>query len=518
MGRGNKAKKEITKEIEELRARLEETEEALRAIRSGEVDALVVYGEDGEQIFTLQGAEHPYRIMVETMNEGAATLRDDGVILYCNRHLASMLKMPLENMIGVPLLRFVIPDDISIFEALLEGGREGSNKGEVTFQCDDGTLVPVQLSMSVLRVNTEIRGVCVVVTDLTEQKRNEEIIASEQLARSILDQIAEAIVVCDFEGRIIRASQTAHLLCGRNPLFQPFEMVFPLRFEDKEQNGRGFSFAAVLRGEVFKQVEAHLERNFSASQEGEGQAINLLVSTAPLRDTQNKIVGCVISLTDITDRKQAEEQIKSSLSEKEVLLKEIHHRVKNNLQIVSSLLNLQSRSVTDKQAREKFKESRDRIRSMALIHEKLYQSRDLVGISLREYIKSLTSHLFRSYSANPNIKLNIDVDNVLVNIDKAISCGLIINELVSNALKHAFTEKKEGEVRIRLHLNNDKGDSENLCTLTVSNNGSPFPEDFDFLNSQSLGLQLVCALTDQLRGTIELDRSGGTEFKIAFCI
>lgn len=507
MNRRDKGKEELIKEIEELNARLREAEETLRAIRSGEVDALLVYTEDGERVFTLQGAEQPYRIMIETMNEGAVTLMHDGTVLYCNLRFASLLKVSLENIMGFPLVRFVIPDDVKIFEALLEWGSEGSSKGEVTFQCNDGTLVPVQLSMSALRVNAELCAVCAVVTDLTEQKRNEEIIVAEQLARSILDQIAEAVVVCDIEGRIIRASQTANLLCGRNSLFQPFEKVFPLQSAEGGHKGEDFSLAAVLRGKVFRQVEANLVNRPSANSDVVS-VINLLVSGSPLRDAQNKTIGCVFSLTDITQRKRIEEQVKAALKEKELHLQEVHHRVKNNLQIVSSLLNLQSRSIIDGQAREKFKESQDRIKSMALIHEKFYQSENLIGVNFGEYITSLTNHLLYSYAIGSRVKLIIDLENLLVNIDKAIPCGLIVNEIVSNSLKYAFSDGRRGEIRIAFKLDTDG------YNLIVSNNGIPFPEDLDFRSTKSLGLQLVCALVDQLRGTIELDRSNGAKFRI----
>ena len=194
-----------------------------------------------------------------------------------------------------------------------------------------------------------------------------------------------------------------------------------------------------------------------------------------------------------------------------MLLKEIHHRVKNNLQIISSLLNLQSRRSTGKKARERFKESQNRVKSMALIHEKLYQSENLEGIYFQEYIQSLLKYLFGSYGVDPNhVKLKIIADNVLLSINKAIPCGLIVNEIVSNPLKHAFAGKLEGEIIVEFSSDGDNH------ILIVGNNGIPFPESLDFRRAKSLGLQLVCALVGQLGGTIELDRSGGTEFRIIF--
>lgn len=216
---------------------------------------------------------------------------------------------------------------------------------------------------------------------------------------------------------------------------------------------------------------------------------------------------------EIAERKRAEEQLKASLKEKEVLLKEIHHRVKNNLQIISSLLKLQSAYIKEQQAVDMFKDSQNRIRSMALIHEKLYQSKDLSKIDFAEYIRDLTFNLLRSYKTSSQIiSLQTTVNDIWLNIDTAIPCGLIINELVSNSLKHAFTtSNRENQISINLNSDEDK-----KFVLIVSDNGSGFPEKLDFRNTESLGLELVCTLTEQLEGTIELDSSTGTSFKITF--
>lgn len=225
---------------------------------------------------------------------------------------------------------------------------------------------------------------------------------------------------------------------------------------------------------------------------------------------------------EINERKKAEQWAKSSLQEKEMLLKEIHHRVKNNLQIISSLLSLQSRGIDSIEAREELRESQNRVKSMALIHEKLYQSGNFAGVEFRKYAKSLANHLFRSYGTK-KIKLKINIDGVLLNIDKAVPCALILNELLTNSLKHAFppgedrTDVPRGEIRIALHLDNRRGDPAGLYyTLTIGNDGAPFPKDVNFRNTKSLGLRLVCALTKQLDGNIELDTSSGTEFRITF--
>ncbi len=207
---------------------------------------------------------------------------------------------------------------------------------------------------------------------------------------------------------------------------------------------------------------------------------------------------------------RSHKKLQDSVREKEVLLKEIHHRVKNNMQIVSSLLNLQSAYIKDESLREIFRESQNRILSMSLVHEKLYHSKDLANIDFNEYIRVLTHDLLQSYGASERIALIMDTEDISLGIDTAIPCGLIINELVSNALEHAFPDR-EGEIRIALH----SYDSE--TELIVADNGVGMPEDVDFRDTDSLGLRLVTILVeDQLQGTIRLERDGGTKFRITF--
>jgi two-component system, sensor histidine kinase PdtaS len=217
-------------------------------------------------------------------------------------------------------------------------------------------------------------------------------------------------------------------------------------------------------------------------------------------------------LRDITERKREEEKIKSSLREKEVLLKEIHHRVKNNLQIISSLLNLQSAHIRDPRALEVFKEGQGRVRSMALIHEKLYQSDDLARVDFSEYISNLAAYLFRSYEVNAGgVRLNVEAEDVLLGVDTAIPCGLIINELVSNSLKHGFPGGKGGSIHITL-----RPEGPERLKLCVADDGVGLPPGFDVRDTPSLGLQLVNTLARQLGGAVEVGGSAGAEFNITF--
>lgn len=228
---------------------------------------------------------------------------------------------------------------------------------------------------------------------------------------------------------------------------------------------------------------------------------------------------------DISDRKQVEAQLRSSLQEKEVLLKEVHHRVKNNLQMISSLLSLQTNYIEDPEVLNPFIESQKRIKVMALIHEKLYNSDDLAKIDFGDYIRRLVDDLIQSYS-RANIRWSVEVDSIELAVDLAIPGGLIVNELISNVVKHAFPNQRSGEISVqfKLHpaeLDSDRPDfdrkaNSSYYVLSVRDNGVGMPAALDFRNAESLGLQLVCELTRKLKGTIELDRSNGTMFKILF--
>ncbi len=214
---------------------------------------------------------------------------------------------------------------------------------------------------------------------------------------------------------------------------------------------------------------------------------------------------------DVTERNRAMEKLTASLKEKEVMLKEIHHRVKNNMQVISSMLRLQAGYIEDPKALELFQESQNRVKSMALIHEKLYQSQDLARIDFADYLRNLTNHLFRSYSGRADITLNIEVSDVRLGVDAGIPCGLIVNELVSNALKHAFPNGRPGQITVALRRENG------TYVLSVKDDGVGFPKDVDFRNTPSLGLQLVNTLVSQLDGSVELISNGaGTEFRIEF--
>ena len=235
----------------------------------------------------------------------------------------------------------------------------------------------------------------------------------------------------------------------------------------------------------------------------DGEKIPVLVSISTIQDKYGNNLGALCIGSDLTDHKLAEEARR-----KDMLLKEIHHRVKNNMQVISSLLSLQSRYIAEKKYKEMFRETRNRIKSMALIHEKLYQSRTLENINFREYITDMVHGLVLSYS-DQGIALEIEADDISLGVDTAVPCGLIINELVTNALKHAFPERR-GKITVGLY-----GDG--TIELVVKDDGVGIPDSIDFRNTKTLGLRLVTILAeDQLSGEITLIRDKGAEFHIIF--
>lgn len=243
----------------------------------------------------------------------------------------------------------------------------------------------------------------------------------------------------------------------------------------------------------------------------DGEVRYMAVRVRVINQVEERNIYVYGFIQDITERKSAEKNLKKSLEEKEMLIKEIHHRVKNNLMVISSLLNLQSQYIKDKEALDIFKESQNRAKSMALIHERLYRSTDLKKIDFGEYIQTLANDLFHTYIPDPSIvKLNMNVENVMVDINTTVPLGLILNELVTNSMKHAFPNGKSGEINIDFHKQGEE------FVLIVGDTGVGLPDDIDFKNTDTLGLQLVNNLVEQIDGVITLDTCHGTEFDIIF--
>ncbi|AFZ35091.1 signal transduction histidine kinase [Stanieria cyanosphaera PCC 7437] len=244
----------------------------------------------------------------------------------------------------------------------------------------------------------------------------------------------------------------------------------------------------------------------------DGQIVWILLSVSLVRDKLGQPLYFIAQIQNISKRKQAEETIAASLTEKEILLKEVHHRVKNNLQVIDSLFRHQCRHIQEPKVIQILKECQNRVSSMALLHEQLYQAKDLARIDAAKYFQSLVATLYESYKIDgTSSTLKIDVQSTFIELEIALNCGLIINELVSNSLKYAFIKDKIGYLQIKFIE-----DEKHNFTLIVKDNGIGLPEDFTLEKTNSLGLKLVKSFVRQLQGTIQVNNYNGTEFIILF--
>jgi PAS domain S-box-containing protein len=339
---------------------------------------------------------------------------------------------------------------------------------------------------------------------ITRKEAEEALRNSEERFKILFEYAPDGYYLNDLKGQFINGNRAAEELTG---------------YKRDELIGKSFLKLKLLSPKEIPKVAALLTKNalgkstgpdeFILNRKG-GTQVAVEIRTFPVEiKGQTLVLG---NARDITKRKKAEEKIKASLEEKEVFLKEIHHRVKNNMQIIVSLLRIQAADIKDEEIQDMFNEIHDRIRSMAVLYEMLYQSKDMARVDLSEYIRRLTTHLVSMYRAGLGpISLKLDVKDVHLDVKRAIPCGLIITELVSNTLKHAFLNGRKGEIAVEMHPNKRK-----KYTLVVKDDGVGFPEGLDFHNTKSLGMKLVVDLVKQIDGTINLSRAKGTEFKIVF--
>ena len=459
----------------------------------------------------LQKSEEKFRKLFELAPDAIITVDMEGIVTSCNTAAAAMTGYSKDEIVGyhVSELTSLQEKDISqyleLFTSLIQG--EPIELPEISWIHKDGTLHVSDVHASLLKEPGRSARLLIISRDITEHKRaGEALKKSEEKYRTLIENLNVGIyrVTPDKKGRFIDVNPAFVQILG----YKNKEELLKIHVSDTYVNPEDrITFAEkITREGVIKNEELNLKKK-------DGTPIIVSENATAVYGPDGTVLSIDGITEDITQRKKVEEQIRTSLKEKEVLLREIHHRVKNNMQIISSLLNLQSKYTEDNQLLEAFKDSQDRIKSMSLIHEKLYQSKDLASIDFDGYIKSLANSLFRSYRTDiGNISLIIDVEDVALGIDTAIPCGLIINELVSNCLKHAFPDGK-GEVKITLHAVNDK------MELAVMDNGVGISDDIDFGTTKTLGLNLVSILAeDQLNGTIELDRTRGTAIRVTFHI
>ena len=332
----------------------------------------------------------------------------------------------------------------------------------------------------------------------TRQRLN----ANQKYIRLLIDCSLDMIFACDEGGKITEFNTAAQQIFG----YKAEEVMgkhISILYADKGHSDRIGDL--IFQDGNFMGEAEHIKKN--------KEVFPALVSASLLKNDRGELIGTMSISRDITRIKEAEEQLKKSVHEKEILLKEIHHRVKNNMQVISSILKLQSAYVKDEKTVELLNECRNRISSMAFIHAALYMTKDFSNVSFSDYVSNIAGNLQQSYvSADKKILLKVDIPKVNLHIDDAIPCGLIINELLSNSFKYAFAKKKKGTVGISVKVK-----KENII-LAIWDNGAGFPKNINYKDTESLGLQLVSSLTEQIGGKIKMEskKDEGTQYIIAF--
>lgn len=375
---------------------------------------------------------------------------------------------------------------------------------EIQFIGADGKRYHREINLHPIYQDEKISEVAAIAQDITERKNHEAALLEKQSQLSALINTTGDIIfsidgnfhLVEFNN-LVKERAKEHLAIN----LKSGQSIFDLIPKEKELELRNI-LQTVMEGKNITSQEppiyfGEIGRNFETHYH-------------PIRSGR-KIMGIAVFSRDVTDQKMGERQILKSLNEKEVLLKEVHHRVKNNLQVISSILNLQTAYLRDKSTISLLKECQNRIKTMAFIHESLYQNSDMSEINFGDYIITLVKNLFYSFETDQRrIRPFFEVEPVFLNLDLSIPCGLIINELVSNALKYAFDIDQEGSIFVGVKRRGGR------TSITISDNGKGMPENINFKSTETLGLQLVVTLVEQINGKIEMTRDKGTKFEIRF--
>jgi PAS domain S-box-containing protein len=447
------------------------------------------------------------RNLIESSVDPLVTIGSDGRITDVNKSTEAVTGYPREELTGTDFSKYFTEP-----EKARKGYKKAFQEGKVKdyrldIQHKNGNINPVLYNASVYKdANGKVIGVFAAARDITELIKTEKALKeSEEKYRTLFESDPDYTILVGLDGVILDVNAAAEDLVGESKdEFVGKHFTELTIFPKEELDKHGEMYSRLLKGEYIAPYESKVY-----NRKGEIHWVKTIVTIMKNGKNPNYIL---IINNDITSRKKAEDKIKASLREKEVLLKEIHHRVKNNLQIISSLLDLQQDYVRDDlTAVNVLKESQNRVLSMAMLHEILYQSENLNQIDFSAYIKNLVSNLFSSYGVKADIQAEITVEEIFLNIETSIPLGLIITELVSNSLKYAFPGEETGKLIISL----DSHDKE--FELNISDNGIGFPEEIDFKKTEStLGLKLVNTLVNQIDGTIELKRTKGTQYIITF--
>lgn len=457
-------------------------------------------------------SEEKYRLLFASVNEGILMLDMKGEAQSVNPKFTEITGYEESEIVGKSLIGIAkllgtnVQRVIASFKAFIANKVKAT---EWTIMKKGNIPVDVYVFPSIIKKAGKRIGVSAFIADISEQKRAEEALKeSEEKYRTITENINVGIYrnTPGPRGRFLEANPAIIKMFG----FESKNAFMKMKVADLYVN-------PTVRMEFNEKIlkEGYVRDEAILLERKDGNTFWGSVTAVAVRDGNGKVKYYDGVIEDITERRKADELIKSSLQEKVILLKEIHHRVKNNLQIISSLLNLQANYIEEPGALKMFNESRDRVRSMALIHEKLYGTKDLAMVDFAGYIRGLTKELFKTYRIDPNrIGLRIDVKNIQFNIDMAVPCGLIINELVSNALKYAFPQDGRAKGQILVSLKRRRNGQ---LELMVSDDGVGLPQEIDLRHANTLGLRLITILgEEQLGGEITCDRSGGTTFRIRF--
>lgn len=454
----------------------------------------------------LRQAQEHYQELFTQIPIGLYSTTPEGEILDVNPALVEMLGFPdKESFMKIKSFDvYVDPQERENLKARLE--KDGVVYGyQVRFKHRDGRILWVKLTTRAIRDNEgKIIRYEGAIEDITQQKKSEEALRqSETFLENVLYSIQDGISVLDTDLNIVMTNHVMERWYTSN-----FPLVGKKCYQAYHNSNQPCHPCPSLRclesGRTEKEIVPGLQ----------GSPVEWIeLFSYPLKDPlTGKIEGVVEFVRDITPRKKAEELIQKSLEEKEILLQEIHHRVKNNLQIIISLLRLQASSEEDDRLINMFRECQNRIMAMAFVHEKLYQSRDFTRVDFTQYIHDFAQELGTAFGVKKKgIELKTELEEIELDINRAIPCGLIFNELFTNAIQHAFPGDNRGEIVIRLQRENQE-----QISLEVWDSGVGLPADFNLEVPKTLGLMLVKSLTAQINGRLAIARSNGTSFKIVF--
>lgn len=459
----------------------------------------------------LRNSEEKYRDLFENSTDLIQSVDKEGIILFVNEAWKKTLGYKENEIIGKPIFSFLHEDNVEHCKYIFKNLKELTNQNiEIIFKTSKGKKIIAEGNISTKQENGKVIATRGIFRDVTQSKDiQRQIIEKQSHLEGLINNTTDMILSIDRDFNIIECNnvykQMIKRVYGTDDLIGKYVLDYVYDKNHKKE------FLAIYK-RVFKTGKPHFE--VFHQQADNNHEFYFETYYNPIQDSLSKqVIAIAIFSRDITERVQTEEFIKKGLKEKEILLAEIHHRVKNNLQVISSILNLQSSYVSDEGTLDILKESQNRVKTMALIHESLYQTKDFSKINFTDYIKNLSGNLLYSYQIYDNlVEIKLDLDDIYIHLDQSIPAGLIVNELVTNSLKYAFPEKRSGVVDLKIK------EKEGYLSIIVADNGVGMAKDINFENTDSLGLQLVYTLTEQLDGKInyKTEKNKGTKFEIKF--